>query len=140
MIELKTGKIVFSELDMAVRPLMAREDFVLSFPGDRILQIRDMKNGYIWYDVREKIYEEKIPLGLCFNPRGELEFVEIYPQFAGGRQSAAEEGKREKEYCDRWLVEFCGLKRAENSFPWGTLSSYFDPRSYSAGISLHYTK
>ena len=40
-----------------------------------------MKNGYIWYDIREKIYDCKIPVHICFNPQKRLEFIDLYPQF-----------------------------------------------------------
>ena len=146
MIEVQTGKIIFHELNITVSPLLHYADFISDFPKDSILQIRDMKNGYIWYDMREKIFDSKIPVHLCFNPQGNLEFVELYPQSFDSNAIrhwenwTPEEAKKDKKYCDEWLARFCGLQREENLFAWGAISSYFDPRSCSSGICIHYTK
>ena len=61
MIELQTGKITFPELNITVSPLLHYADFISDFPKDKITQIRDMRNGYIWYDIKEKVYDNKIP-------------------------------------------------------------------------------
>ena len=80
MIELQTGKITFPELNITVSPLLHYADFISDFPKDKITQIRDMRNGYIWYDIKEKVYDNKIPVYFCFNPQKNLEFVNLYPQ------------------------------------------------------------
>ena len=54
MIELQTGKITFPELNITVSPLLHYADFISDFPKDKITQIRDMRNGYIWYDIRSE--------------------------------------------------------------------------------------
>ena len=46
-IELQTGKIIFPELDITVSPLLRYDDFISDFPKDKIIQIRDMRNGYM---------------------------------------------------------------------------------------------
>ena len=79
MIELNTGKITFPELNITLSPLLHSTDFISDFPKDKILRVRDMKNGYIWYDISEKVYDTKIPVDLCFNPQGNLEFIELFP-------------------------------------------------------------
>lgn len=145
MIELQTGRIIFPEPDITLSPLLPYADFISDFPKDKIIQIRDMKNGYIWYDIREKVYDNKILVYLCFNPQGNLEFVELYPQsfdLNATRQwetRTLEEAQKDKKCCDEWLVRFCGLQSEENIFPWGSVSAYFDPHSYSSGICIHYT-
>ncbi len=146
MIELQTGKIIFPELNITVSPLLHHTDFISDFPKEKIIQIRDMKNGYIWYDMREKIYDHKIPVQLCFNPQGNLEFVELYPQsfdlnaIQHWEDWTPEEAEKDKKYCDEWLMRFCGLHGGENLFPWGSVSSYLDPRSCSSSIWIRYTK
>lgn len=145
MIDLQTGKITFFELGITVSPLLYRTDFISDFPKDKITQIRDMKNGYVWYDVREKVYDCKIPVFLCFNPQKNLEFVELFPQsfdlnaIRHWENWTPEEAQKDKKYCDEWLLRFCGLQSDANSFSWGSISAYFDPRSYSSGICIHYT-
>lgn len=145
MIELQTGKIIFPELDITISPSLQYADFISDFPKDKIIQIRDMRNGYIWYDIREKVYDNKIPVHLCFNPQGNLEFVELYPQsfdldtIRHWERWTPEEAQKDKKYCDEWLVRFCGLQSEENFFSWGSISAYFDPRSCSSGICIHYT-
>lgn len=144
MIELQTGTIIFPELDITISPLLQHADFIADFPKERILQIRDMKNGYLWYDIRETVYDDKIPVQLCFNPRGNLEFIELYPQSLdvdamwSWENWTAEEAQRDKKYCEEWLGRHCGLQEEENLFSWGSISAYFDPRSCSSGISIHY--
>ncbi|MFR5401524.1 MAG: hypothetical protein ACLTH3_16685 [Lachnospira sp.] len=59
MIELQTGKITFPELNITVSPLLHYADFISDFPKDKITQIRDMRNGYIWYDIKEKFMTTK---------------------------------------------------------------------------------
>ena len=146
MIELQTGKIIFPELNIAVSPLLHHADFIYGFPKDKIVQIRNTKNGYIWYEVREKIYDNKIPVHLCFNLQGNLEFVELYPQIFDlnaiwhWENWTPEKVKKDKKYCDEWLVRFFGLQSEENLFSWGSVSSYLDPRSCSSGICIHYTE
>lgn len=147
MIELNTGKITFPELNITLSPLLHSTDFISDFPKDKILRVRDMKNGYIWYDISEKVYDTKIPVDLCFNPQGNLEFIELFPQNTDSNailhlknQTPTEIMKNKKRYCDEWLMKFCGLGNEENSFWWGSISSRFDPRSYSSGICIHYTK
>lgn len=146
LIELKTGKIIFTELNTTVSPLLQYADFISHFPKDKIIQIRDMKNGYIWYDIREKLYDNKIPVQLCFNPQKTLEFVELYPQsfdlniIRHWENWTLEEVEKDKKYCDAWLMKFCGLQSEENLFSWGSISSYLDPRSGGRGICIHYTE
>ena len=65
MIELQTGKITFPELNITVSPLLHYADFISDFPKNKITQIRDMRNGYIWYDIKEKVYDNKIPVYFC---------------------------------------------------------------------------
>ncbi|MCD7886610.1 MAG: hypothetical protein LUG44_03180 [Clostridiales bacterium] len=144
MIELQTGKIIFPELNITIVPLLHYADFLSDFPKNKIIQIRDMRNGYAWCDIREKVYDNKIPVAFCFNPQGVLELVHLYPQSADATASqhweywTLEEAQKDKMYCDKWLVNVCGLKNEENLFPWGSVSSYFDPRSCSSGICIHY--
>lgn len=144
MIEIQTGRIYFPELDITVSPLMQRADFNSSFPKDKIIQIRDMKNGYIWYDIREKVYDNKILVQLCFNPQESLELVELYPQYldlnaiSNCESCSPKEVQKNKKYCDKWLVKFCGLKREENLFSWGSISACYDPRACSSSICIHY--
>jgi len=144
LIELQTGKIIFPELNIIVSPLLHYADFISDFPKNKIIQIRNMGNGYIWYDMREKVYDNKIPVHICFNPWGNLEFVELYPQsfdlnaIRHWENWTSEEMQKDKKYCDEWLVRFCGLQSEENLFSWGSISSYFDPRSCSSGICIHY--
>ena len=146
MIELQTGKITFPELNITVSPLLHYADFISDFPKDKITQIRDMRNGYIWYDIKEKVYDNKIPVYFCFNPQKNLEFVNLYPQHFDLNAIlhwdcwTPEEAQKDKRYCDEWLMRFCGLKNEENLFSWGSISSYFDPRSCSSGICIHYTE
>ena len=145
MIESQTGKIIFHELDVTLSPLMHYSDFIAVFPKDKIIRIRDMRTGYIWYDIREKIYDNKIPVQLCFNPQKNLEFVQLYPQYCdlNNIQSwenwTSEAAQKDKKYCDEWLVRFCGLHSKENFFSWGAIASYYDPRSAGSGIYIHYT-
>ena len=145
LIEIQTGNIIFPKLNRTISPLLHYTDFIAMFPKNHILQIRDMENGYIWYDMRETIYDNEIPIHLCFNPQKALEFVNLYPQsfdinaIRHWEEWSPEEVEKEKKYCDEWLVKFCGLQNEENFFSWGSVSSYFDPRSCSSGISIHYT-
>ena len=62
MIELQTGKITFPELNITVSPLLHYADFISDFPKNKITQIRYMRNGYIWYDIKEKVDDNKIPV------------------------------------------------------------------------------
>ncbi len=57
LIELQTGKIMFPELNITVAPLSHDADFISAFPKDKIIQVRDMGNGYLWYHIREKVYD-----------------------------------------------------------------------------------
>lgn len=146
LIELQTGKIVFPELDITLQPFMHYSDFITVFPKDKIIHIRDMRTGYIWYDLREKVCDNKIPVQLCFNPQEKLEFVQLYPQYYDPNNIPSWENwtpkaaQEDKKYCDEWLVRFCGLHSEENFFPWGSIASYYDPRSVGSGIYIHYTQ
>lgn len=148
MIDLQTGNFTFPELSISLTPLYFRNDFISIFPKDRIIKIRDMGNGYIWYDVREKVYDTdfKIPVWICFNPQDELEYIDLYPQAfdaKANRMWAAwteDEMKRDKKYCNEWLIKYCRLKQDENQFTWGTITVYYDPRSASCGICMKYAK
>lgn len=148
MIELQTGNFIFPELSISLSPLHCINDFVSIFPKDSIENIRDMNNGYIWYDVREKIYEidYKIPVWMCFNPEGQLEFINLYPQVLDTKVHrewadwTENETKKDKEYCETWLSKYCGLTQEKNEFTWGTITAFFDPCSASCGIGIRYTK
>lgn len=147
MIDLRTGNFIFPELSISLLPLYCRNDFISTFPRDRIEKIRDMKNGYIWYDVREKIYETdfRVPVWMCFNPQNQLEVIHFYPQAFDAkvhREWAAwteENMKKDKKYCEDWLSNYCSLVHGENDFTWGTIIAFFDPRSASCGIEIRYT-
>lgn len=144
MIELQTGNITFPELGITLLPLLHHTDFITRFPKENIMEIRDMKNGYIWYDIREKIYDCKIPVHICFNPQKRLEFIDLYPQFSCLNTNSTwenltlEQVEKDKKYCDEWLLRFCNLQSGLNSFAWGSISVYFDPRSCCSGIWIHY--
>lgn len=71
MIELNTGKITFPELNITLSPLLHSTDFISDFPKDKILRVRDMKNGYIWYDISEKFMTPKFLL-ICVLIRREI--------------------------------------------------------------------
>ncbi len=145
MIEIQTGNIIFPELNRTISPLLHYSDFISVFPTDHILQIRDMKNGYIWYDMRETIYDNKIPVYLCFNPQKALEFVNLYPQsfdinvIRHWEEWSPEEVEKDKKYCDEWLVKFCGLQNEENFFH-GVLFHLILTRDRAAAVSRFTTQ
>ena len=67
---------------------------------------------YIWYDIKEKVYDNKIPVYFCFNPQKNLEFVNLYPQHFDLNAIqhwecwTPEEAQKDKRYCDEWLMRF----------------------------------
>lgn len=152
MIDIKTGEILLGDIKFLIFPLMSKEQFTASFPKDKILKKRDMGHGYVWFDIKGKIYGQKFPVELCFNPSDQLEFVYLYPQYSSGvnlkettLKEWIENTVEETKFCNEWLLKNCGLQNKNNKFsygeitsPYGDIISYYDPRSYSSGICIHY--
>ena len=123
MIDLKTGSIAFPDLQVTMTPFCTMDCFQKAFPQERYHKLRDSANGCAWYGAKEKIYNEdtEIPIWLCFDSRGRLESVEIYPQFGDaecteGFPMDAEDS--EQKYCAAWQQKYCGLAWEDSGFPW----------------------
>ena len=107
-----------------------------------------MKTGYTWYYLKETLYpqDDLVSLELCFTPEGRLMSLELHPSTMKGEPAWSEEaGQQRKALCDRWLNSYCGVSMppaefhtSQLDYPWGTLSTYYDPRSGNSGIVLGY--
>ena len=148
MINVDTGSVFIYENNIELSPALSRDNFIQLYPQNSVKQIRDMNNGYIWYDLKEKIYpnDNQIAISLCFAPNGYLQHIHIYPQYYGTEVNRSwsdwspEDMERDKEYCNNWLTRYCGLKNSFNQYSWGELSSFSDPRSCTSGIIINYVK
>ena len=149
MIKLYSGSIIFRDLSLEVEPWMTSQEFRNRFPADRIVRENALGNGYLWLDVRERLYEgeECIPISFCFNADGELEYVDLFPQHAGtppedweARKSwSAEEQKKDLKACSAWLLIHCGITQSAK-FLWGNIGTFTEPKSGVCGINLHYRR
>lgn len=147
MINLVTGGVIFCDRVIELLPLSSKQNFATTFPPNAIEKIRNMRNGYIWYELSAKIYpnDDIFPVWLCFNPQDQLEFVQLYPScFRTGTNHTWDDWTEEKmvqdkKFCDDWLSKYTGLDSDETTFSWGSISSFCDKRGGGCGVAIRYT-
>ena len=146
MLNLDTGTVCLEGLSLS--PTLTLEAFRREFPRERIAGAWPVKTGYTWYYLKETLYpqDDPVSLELCFTPEGRLMSLELHPSATKGEPAWSEEaGQQRKALCDRWLNSYCGVSMppaefhtSQLDYPWGTLSTYYDPRSGNSGIVLSY--
>ena len=147
MVDLDVGTICLG--DVSLSPALTLEAFRRDFPKERITGAWPVKTGYTWYYLSETLHPRDGPalLALCFTPEGRLMSLEIHPSTAtGGPAWSDTAGQQRKAACDRWLRDYYGVAMpparfhtSELAYPWGTLSTYYDPRSGDSAIMMSYS-
>lgn len=145
MIDLTTGSITLPESSVVLTPLMEREEFLRTFRG-MVRPFCDIREGYLWYTIREKVYPDDSPviIALCFNPQHRLQLVDFHPvessfsRCADGFWSADQQEKEERSCLD-WLESRTGIRRSAD-YPWGLIRGGYEPSSADCCVSLFYSE
>ncbi len=145
MINLYNGSITFESNAIILSNELNKKEFLIKCPQDRILNIHDMNNGYVWYKLKEQLYrnEHNMIVSMCFAPSNSLFCIHIYPLFddclnKSWKDASYEQMQKEKEYCDYILLKYCNLTAESHKFPWGIIVAEADNRNLCSSIIINY--
>ena len=145
MINIDNGDIVLENLQYILSHKTQIIDFENNYPKEFIRNISKLENGYTWFYIWGRIVKSDsvILISLCFDPKDEIQSVNIYPHvnFTTKLEWSDWTEKNlimEKMICDKWLSENFNLDET-NKYNWGSINSLSDVRSGNSFIMLKYT-
>ena len=152
MLDLNTGAVTLCGRGAELSSGLSLEQFQRTVPPQQIHRTWRVSTGYTWFYLYGRVFPSDRPflMDLCFSPEGRLSMLDLYPHILQGapRQEpdwSGAAGQRNKDLCDRWLEDRCGLVLTGHrlgyswqTFPWGKITTYYDPRGGSSGIAVGY--
>ncbi len=139
IIDLSNGTLKISD-EVMVSPNMTFDNLHNLAPQNSIW---DVGNGYKW------IYFSDIKIGnyyfyfrICFYKNTTLYCAEFdfynqpFPEKWSWENWSEEKDLRQIKMYNKYLLEIMGA--TNKKFAWGTISSYYDRRSYATGIGIKY--
>ncbi len=139
MIDLVNGGLALDRNSLIIRKGLTKNEFEKSSLIDEVLNHQSY--GFTSYYIRPQLIGNTFfVIVLYFNPQDILDFVNLsltdsdrVPSWDDWSESRA---KQKKEEHDEWLLRNIG--KPPYKFPWGEISSTYDPRSGSSKITIKY--
>ena len=101
--------------------------------------VRDMKTGYVWYDLPETcIAGKQIVVGLCFFQRAlhSIVFAVSDPIYGTTWDDWSESKERARAEATRTWLESVGY--SVGKYRWGVVYAEFDPRGGGGGAGVRF--
>ena len=139
MIDLVNGGLALDGNTFIIRKGLTKNEFEKSSLFDEVLN--QQSYGFTNYYLKPQLIKNAFfVIVLYFNPQDILDFVNLslsdsdcVPSWDDWSESRAKGKKKEH---DEWLLRNIG--KPPYKFPWGEISSNYDPRSGSSIITLKY--
>ena len=139
LINIQNGFIEIANKNFAIKKNLTEEEFIKSSLFSDVLNKDDY--GYKRYFIKPQIIcNAKFVISLIFNTDGVLYMTNLGLQMNDSLPSwetwSENDEIQKKELNDKWLEKNVG--KPPYTYPWGSISSSYDPRSGSSSITIVY--
>lgn len=136
---LQNGYVDITNKNFVIKRNLKEEEFIKSSLFEDVLNTE--KYGYTRYYIKPQvIYNEKFVVVLIFKPDGVLDTISLGLQMNDRLPSwetwSENDEMQKKELSDKWLEKNVG--KPPYTYPWGSISLSYDPRSGSSSITIIY--